>query len=414
MKRILITDGEQRAALALVRSLGRRGEHVVVTSRTGRSLAGASRYARRDVAVPDAALDPTHHVEVVKELVRDRDIDVLVPVTELSLRTLLPQRHLMGRAVTPFPSLESFCHVSDKAWLVDRAAQLGVLTPPQVRLECREEVEEAHEALESLGFPLVLKPTRSVVETGSGSTSLRVSYAGSPSELRRSLESLPECAFPLLLQRRIIGPGAGLFLLLWDDAVRGVFGHRRIREMPPSGGVSVCRESVPADPRLLDLSLRILRDVDWQGVAMVEFKIEAATGDPYLIEVNGRFWGSLQLAVDAGVDFPALLMDAMEGRPAPREPVTTDRHVRLRWLWGEVDHTLAVVRKKTFSDNHAETLPARLRGLLNVLRCTRDDRTEVLRWSDPYPFVVESRRWFQDVLGKRVRRSIQSPHPSHV
>jgi predicted ATP-grasp superfamily ATP-dependent carboligase len=59
----------------------------------------------------------------------------------------------------------------------------------------------------------------------------------------------------------------------------------------------------------------LLGQFDWQGVAMVEFKVEANTGTPYLLEVNGRFWGSLQLAIDAGVDFPALLVDAATGKP---------------------------------------------------------------------------------------------------
>ena len=40
---------------------------------------------------------------------------------------------------------------------------------------------------------------------------------------------------------------------------------------------------------------------------MVEFKLDARDGVAKLMEINGRFWGSLQLAVDAGVDFPAIL-----------------------------------------------------------------------------------------------------------
>lgn len=394
MKRILVTDGEQRSALALVRSLGRRGDHVIVTSKTGRSLAGSSRYARDDVAVPDPGTDPGGHAATIEELIRARGIEVLLPVTELSLRVLLPLRHRMAAAVTPFPSLESFCRISDKAWLVERATQLGVPTPPQVRLESSEMSGDTWKAVEALGFPLVLKPARSVVQADSGARSFGVRYAGDTVELRHLIHDMHGSAFPLLVQRRIVGPGAGLFLLLWDGEVRGVFGHRRIRELPPSGGVSSCRESVPVDPRLLELSLRLLRDVGWQGVAMVEFKIDAKTGDPYLIEVNGRFWGSLQLAVDAGVDFPALLLDAVEGAPCPTPSMTPPRHRRSRWLWGEVDHLLAVLQGKGRVAEEGKRPPARrLRTVLDVLRWERGDRTEVLRWSDPYPFAVESVRW---------------------
>ena len=55
---VLVTDGEQRASLAVVRSLGRAGYRVVVCSTHGRSLAGASRYALREYAVPDVLAEP--------------------------------------------------------------------------------------------------------------------------------------------------------------------------------------------------------------------------------------------------------------------------------------------------------------------------------------------------------------------
>ena len=84
--------------------------------------------------------------------------------------------------------------------------------------------------------------------------------------------------------------------------MRAVFAHRRLREKPPSGGVSVYRESVAPDPSLVARAAALLAGLGWRGVAMVEMKTDARTGTPYLMEVNGRFWGSLQLAVDAGVD----------------------------------------------------------------------------------------------------------------
>ncbi len=112
------------------------------------------------------------------------------------------------------------------------------------------------------------------------------------------------------------GPGVGVFLLLWEGKLRAAFAHRRLREKPPSGGVSVYRESIALDPVLLERSRRLLESFGWQGVAMVEYKIDERTGTPILMEINGRFWGSLQLAVDAGVDFPRLLIECAEGRCA--------------------------------------------------------------------------------------------------
>ena len=56
-------------------------------------------------------------------------------------------------------------------------------------------------------------------------------------------------------------------------------------EKPPSGGVSVYRESMVPDPALLSQSLALVKRLGWQGVCMVEYKVESSTGTPYLMEV---------------------------------------------------------------------------------------------------------------------------------
>ena len=103
--------------------------------------------------------------------------------------------------------------------------------------------------LGGLRFPVVAKPGRSVADSAGVRHKLRVRHAATPEELLRVIAELPDAAFPLLLQERVIGPGVGIFLLLWDGEVRATFAHRRLREKPPSGGVSVYRESIAADPR---------------------------------------------------------------------------------------------------------------------------------------------------------------------
>ena len=111
---------------------------------------------------------------------------------------------------------------------------------------------------------------------------------------------------PFLVQAYVSGKGQGLFALYDRGKPVAFFAHKRLREKPPSGGVSVLSESVKVPPNLYYMGRRILDPVQWHGVAMVEFKV-ADNGIPYLMEVNARFWGSLQLAIDAGIDFPWLL-----------------------------------------------------------------------------------------------------------
>jgi hypothetical protein len=123
--------------------------------------------------------------------------------------------------------------------------------------------------------------------------------------------------------------------------------------------------------------------------------VDAATGTPYLMEINGRFWGSLQLAIDAGVDFPALLLDAMFGAPA-LPPPTYRAGVRSRWWWGDVDHLIARMRRSDAELALPPGSPSRWAALRDFLALWRPgDRNEILRLDDPRPFVRETRAWLQ-------------------
>jgi predicted ATP-grasp superfamily ATP-dependent carboligase len=393
MLRVLVTDGEQRAALAVVRSLGRAGYRVDVCSSRTRSLAGASRHADRHFEVPDSLQEPERFASVVATLCLARRVEVLLPVAEPSLLALLGARQALGGVCLPFPPLEVFRRISDKAAVLEAAARLGIAVPRQQLLRRRAEVASVD--ADRLAYPLVLKPSRSVGEAGGERRKLEVGYVGDAKALHAALEQLPEQAFPLLLQQRVIGPGIGIFLLRWQGARVATFAHRRIREKPPSGGVSVYRESIAADPALVALSERLLEAFGWEGVAMVEYKLDAATGTPYLMEVNGRFWGSLQLAVDAGVDFPRLLVECAAGR-APREVSVYRTGIRSRWWWGDVDHLLARLRASPHAPELPSDAPSRWRAVGDFLTLWRPgDRNEVFRLSDPLPAWQESLDWLR-------------------
>ncbi|HVH13291.1 MAG TPA: ATP-grasp domain-containing protein, partial [Longimicrobium sp.] len=292
--------------------------------------------------------------------------------------------------VVPFPALAVFRAACDKQGMVAAAAQAGIAVPRQLVVARPE--DRAGLRPDAVTYPVVLKPARSVAETDGARHKTVVRHAADWVQLQAGLADVPPSAFPVLVQQRVIGPGVGIFLLLWDDRVRAVFAHRRLREKPPSGGVSVYRESVAPDPALVDRAVRLLRGVGWQGVAMVELKVEAATGTPYLMEVNGRFWGSLQLAIDAGVDFPALLLDAAFGT-SPAPPPAWRPGIRSRWWWGDVDHLIARARRSRAELDLPADAPGRGRALADFLAVRRGDRGEVFRWADPAPALRESLDW---------------------
>ena len=375
----LITDGNQRAALAAARSLVQAGYEVGVTAGRRLSLAGVSRGVCRVRLSTDPLAAPEAYAEELGAIARRLGVRVLLPVTDASVDAVLGGReHVPPGTALPFPDADTFRQASNKAAMLERARAAGLAIPDTVRLE------SAGVRLPGPDFfPAVLKPHRSVIASDGRRETLSVRFVDTPAACQAALDQLPSGAFPVLLQRRVRGRGEGLFVLRWNGRILAEFAHRRLREKPPEGGVSVYRESIALDGELASAGRRLLEGLNWQGVAMIECKRDTETGRPVFMEVNGRLWGSLQLAIDSGIDFPRLLIACALGKVVPA--VAHYRvGVRSRWFWGDVDHLYLRLR----NGGGARGKLAALREFLRIDRAR--NREEIWRWRDPAPFLLES------------------------
>jgi carbamoylphosphate synthase large subunit len=340
--RILVLDGDTRAALAAVRALGRRGHAVHVASARPGSLAGASRFATGEVALGDAAERPGEWATALEKAARALRIEWVLPVTEIAFGTLFAAG-LDARLALLGPGRGAYERAVDKHGLLERAAQLGLDVPRTLLLEDPAALPVLPPAF---AYPVVLKPRRS--------RDARV--VRGPEELRTACRA-PEARAGLLLQEFVPGHGEAVFALAREGRVLVRFAHRRLREKPPGGGQSVLRESIAPDPGLLAGAEKLLADLRFSGVAMVEFR-RAPGGRAPLMELNPRLWGSLQLAIDAGVDFPSLLLALHRGEEIPElEPRPG---VRTRWLLGDVDHLLICLRRPAVGRRRGRGGPGRL------------------------------------------------------
>jgi predicted ATP-grasp superfamily ATP-dependent carboligase len=160
--------------------------------------------------------------------------------------------------------------------------------------------------------------------------------------------------------------------------------------------VSTYRESIAVPTDLRVLCEKLLDRLDYSGAAMLEFKQDQQSGEYVLMEINARLWGSLQLAVDAGVDFPAALVAITL---CERLPGSTPKvGVRTAWELGEVDHALALVRRSAAALHLPPETRSGWRAALAALFNRRwSDHAEVFRLSDPMPFLAEANLWFRSV-----------------
>jgi predicted ATP-grasp superfamily ATP-dependent carboligase len=389
MQKVLVLDAHQRSALAIIRSLGCRGLQIIAGDHMANPLGAASRYAAASVYYPDPASSPHAFVREIIACVERLAIDTIVPATDLTTMLLVNQPNLSKIARLAAPSAGSYEALTDKARLVALAESLSIPVPvTRIAQSCTAIVDAAH----GLGFPIVLKPARSRYLKVDRVASTSVEIVNDEEQLLATLGRLGWLAdIPCLVQQFIPGHGAGVFALYASTKPIAWFAHRRLREKPPTGGVSVLCESVPIDPVMQSFAARLLSATAWTGVAMVEFRV-AGDGTPYLMEVNGRFWGSLQLAIDCGVDFPWLFYQIIQGSStAEAQAYVVGK--RLRWLLGDLDSLLIALRKARSSPGtRAKMLSAFLQSFWDP--CCRQ---EILRIGDPHPGFREIGQWLQAV-----------------
>lgn len=324
--RVLILDADMVPALTISRSLSRRHCIVDIACHVAKPLCSFSNAVNACFHYPDPLAATEAFVTWLLEHSRNNQYELIIPVTERTLVALSKRRDSFRHVNIVMPDLNSLEIALDKSQTLQLADRVGVPRPRGVSLESLEQLAQLKE---SLKFPLVLKPSRSIGSAEGGASHLQVSYAFDGNELEAGCVHALRFG-PVLLQEFFPGIGVGIELIARKGEILYAFQHRRIHEVPLTGGGSSLRKSEPVIPQLLEASRRLIAALQWNGVAMVEFKLDPVSQEFCLMEINGRFWGSLPLAVAAGADFPAMLLEMqLEGTVSHPQAYTNNVYCRL-------------------------------------------------------------------------------------
>jgi len=384
---VLVTDAGRGSAIAVIRSLGRKKYRVIAADADAKSIGFRSRYAHEQLVYPAPEAKPQEFCDCLLETVKAKGVDLIIPVTDLAGQPLARARCSFSeitRLALPEDTMLKVVTDKDKTWQL--AKELGVPVPETYVVDT---AKEAVEVSERLGWPLVLKPQSSrKLRESNRIDSFKVTYAADTDDLNSQMQNL-EGRCSVLLQRYCAGIGHGVELLMSEGKPLAAFQHKRLREIPVTGGPSAYRESVELDPDLYDYSLRLLQEIRWTGLAMVEFKVGKL--GPALMEINGRIWGSIPLAVRSGMDFPALLAELhLRGASAITPQLNSNYKIGVRCrdlqrdlMW--ITSVLMQRRKYKFLE-----IPTRKRAVLAMLGLFNPRRKfDLLTLNDPLPGLAE-------------------------
>jgi predicted ATP-grasp superfamily ATP-dependent carboligase len=297
---ILVTDAEYKHSLGIVRSLGQDGIKPFVLSFNKNSLSSYSKYANDEIVINS---NYTEDEFILK--IKVYNIRLIILVGTDSFMKIVPwKQNLIDNNINIVTVDEVTQNIAfSKKETYSMAQNIGIPIPETHYPKTIDDIEMIKN---KISYPCVIK---GLFEVGGNI----VDYAYNENELTKKYLNIcnkynitEEMGLPML-QEYITGKGCAFFAV-YDNGNCGLtFQHKRIREYPVSGGSSVCAQSYKNN-KLEEYGRKLLDNLNWHGVAMVEFKLNDKD-IPILMEINPKFWGSTDLALEAGVNFPMALVD---------------------------------------------------------------------------------------------------------
>jgi predicted ATP-grasp superfamily ATP-dependent carboligase len=372
VRALVVEQGFSRGALAAVRALAQAGWQVGVGAPDGRGLASSSRACARRHPVPAAHQDQPAFLAAVARAVAEEGYEVVFGAGEAEVLTLSEHRDAVP-AVVPHANHRTVLDALDKARLAEAAVAVGFRVPRSL----------AADSLSDESRPVVVK-ARMHAQPGQAGAPPRIdtNVVVGAAATRRRVAEIAALGGEAQVQEFVDGH-------LMAYAVVTSTGGRKIaaqsmqvasRVWPPGAGASCRAVSVPVDPELAGRAAALLAGLGWFGLAELQFLVPA-DGIPRLIDLNGRFYGSLALAVRAGANLPAVWAALATGRlDEPVEPVTAATGVRYCWWEGDLRRAF-LERRGGVARDVAGALGAGLGAVHSIAT-----------WRDPAPALTSARR----------------------
>lgn len=377
----LISAIDTASSTAAIRSLGKAGLRTVVISEHRNPPGFRSKYCDERIRVPSPNTDLSGYEQALLTLARREDVQTILPFREADIYILSRNReYFESHLGTPWPRLEILRQVQDRIKLRDIAATAGVAQPHTKTLENWTDWNR----------PCIVKPrytmhapeyeaefTTPMVEMGS-TRYLQPGEKPDSDEIQREMGHTP------LVQEFVPTTDEYGFFALYDSGKPvATFQHRQRRGWKYAGGPSAYRESVSI-PALENAGRALLNELDWHGVAMVEFLRDPESDQFKLMEINPRFWSSLPFTIQAGVDFPSLYWRQATGKSVdqPRYTIGIGGHL----IRGELLHLHSILAE----EYPLVPKPSLSRTTLDVFfSLLREPRFDYLSRDDPGPMRAE-------------------------
>lgn len=401
MKTAIVLDGNLKSALSIVRSLGTAGILVSAGAERQTALALHSKYTKHRFVYDSPKVDQQKFIEAIKAAALEiGNNPVVYACSDATWLTLYKYRSDLQDIVTlVFPEAEAVDIAFDKAATYSEAGHLGINTIPTIMPSSALELPKL---TQSISYPAVVKARHSVAWQNGQGVFGTAYFVQNFKELENKFSDLyNKTGEAPLIQTFIKGEEYGVELLVNNGVVSAETIHHRIRSLSPTGGASVVKETI--EEGQLTRGLREAADkfataLSWTGPLMVEFKVDNDSQVIYLMELNGRWWGSLPLSIKAGVDFPYLYYQQVADKYRETEIFQGRPYIVTRHFLGDLVNLARVFFAR---DKMRQYLyPSRRKALRDFFRHIPGTKSDVWQLTDPVPSLME----YIDVVAKLLKK----------
>ena len=319
--------GSDFKALAVARSLGRRGVPICLVDNIPRS-AWFSRHATKRFRW-NQVMTGAAFADFLVELAELHSMSgwILWPTQDETVEFVSRSwGRLSGAYRLITQRWETLMWAVDKRRLHEAATATGIQYPRTWYPDGEAELGRLE-----LGYPVIVKPATSIdLQHAVGRKAL---HAGDRSELldcyRTAASLMP--ADQIMVQE-VVPAQAQVSVAGFADQGRllSAMTARRTRQYPVDYGLGSSFVEAVELPGLIGLASRLVARLGLSGMTEVEFVLDRRDLQPRLLDVNPRPWGWHRLCIACGLDYPRMQYEHAMGRPAPDlEPRYGPRWIRL-------------------------------------------------------------------------------------
>lgn len=400
---LLSQENDSRSFLSVTRSLGE--QNLVIHSASNQAIATTvcSRYIKKRIILPKFSSENNNWLNELTNILKHEEYTLVIPCDDLSVIYL----HSFRNQLSPYAKLylidsKIYDIVNNKHKTTQLAVSLGICTPKSILIKDNKKIKQL---INEFSFPLVLKPISSFDEKSTERHNVVIIY---DLDALISEVDLILINSPVQIQSFFKGIGVAVSVLAKDGHIIVASQHKRLHE-PFSGGGSSYRISMEINRELFSASQKIIQNLQYTGIAMLEFRYNLNTNEWVLLEINARFWGSLPLAISAGINYPYLLYKMLIDEKISTNKIKYKINIYQRNLEADMYWLNDAIFNSDINEleMHGYTYKKILFECLNII--TFKDKIDTFSFRDPCPFISEIftiLKHINVIIFKKIRHSL--------